>query len=80
MPAIWYDSEAMRSFSTTITDEIDVLVSSKRPLPCDTCPRADQCAVEEVECSAFRYWARTGDYKDRTIGKRLGPIASGDTD
>ena len=39
----------------------------KRELPCDACPAASTCASEGTECSAFRNWASTGNFKDSDV-------------
>jgi len=34
------------------------------PSPCTKfdCPRQSQCAEEEVECKAFRFWVNNGEF------------------
>ena len=44
---------------------------SAREIPCDSCEFADKCAVDSLECSAFRTWATSGDYKDSDIARLL---------
>jgi hypothetical protein len=44
--------------------------ASKREVPCDGCSSGNRCANEMLQCSAFRNWAHSGDYKDLDI-KRL---------
>ncbi len=42
---------------------------NKRDIPCDVCDRADECALKNLECSAFRTWAHKGDYIDSDVGR-----------
>jgi hypothetical protein len=42
---------------------------NKRDIPCDDCKFADRCAADITECSAFRNWAASGDFKDSDIGR-----------
>lgn len=44
---------------------------NKREIPCDTCPNAEQCAAELLECSAFRNWAGRGDYVDSDVQRHI---------
>lgn len=41
------------------------------PSPCQKfdCPRQSQCAEEEVECKAFRFWVNNGEFT--TYRKKL---------
>jgi len=38
-----------------------------REVPCDSCPLFEQCGKDSTECSAFRNWASSGDYKDSDV-------------
>lgn len=44
---------------------------NKRDIPCDGCPLAATCAANYTECSAFRNWASTGDYKDADVQRLI---------
>ena len=38
-------------------------------IPCDTCKFVDSCAAKFTECSAFRTWAKSGQFKDSDVGR-----------
>ena len=40
-----------------------------RDIPCDSCEFADKCAVDLLECSAFRTWATSGNYVDSDVNR-----------
>jgi hypothetical protein len=44
---------------------------TKRKNPCDTCPLANTCDLDETDCFAFRRWTNEGDYKDRQVGRLI---------
>ena len=45
-----------------------------RDIPCDTCEFADKCAVDLLECSAFRNWATGGNYVDSDVNRHTRAI------
>ena len=45
--------------------------ANKKEIPCDTCEYEDTCALKVLECSAFRNWASTGDYKETDVVRLL---------
>ena len=67
---IWIDVEAMKGvpdgFSNVLSERLDEILGpmNVKSCPCDTCPLAATCMVNETECSAFRNWCSTGDYWD----------------
>ena len=44
---------------------------NKREIPCDDCPHASKCEVDFLECSAFRNWAQSGDFRDSDVGRLI---------
>jgi hypothetical protein len=44
---------------------------NKKEIPCDTCEHEDTCGLKVLECSAFRNWASTGDYKETDVARLL---------
>ena len=40
---------------------------NKRDLPCDGCSNIIECENKVLECSAFRNWAASGDFKDSDV-------------
>jgi len=44
---------------------------NKKEIPCDTCEYEDTCGSKVLECSAFRNWASTGDYKEADVARLL---------
>ena len=69
--SVGYDSEFQsdRRVSTdTMTPE------SRMAIPCDTCPRMDECAARLTECSAFRTWSAKGHYETSDLGRHLRSI------
>ena len=67
-----YQSTRMRSHKA-ITGSPD----NKREMPCDTCPHSNSCAEKSTECSAFRVWAKYGDYEDVKVGKHIRALKGG---
>ena len=54
-----YDSKVVEiDFNTPV---------NKKEIPCDTCEYENTCASKVLECSAFRNWASTGDYKETDV-------------
>ena len=45
--------------------------ANKKEIPCDTCEYEDTCGLKILECSAFRNWASTGDYKETDVTRLL---------
>ena len=45
------------------------------PAPCTQfdCPRQKQCAIEAVECKAFRFWTNNGGFE--TYRKNKGMVS-----
>ena len=44
---------------------------NKKEIPCDTCEYEKTCELKVLECSAFRNWASTGDYKETDVARLL---------
>jgi len=42
-----------------------------REIPCDECPKANECAAAMTECVAARQWYGSGDYKDSDVGRLI---------
>ena len=45
--------------------------ANKKDIPCDGCEYENTCALKVLECSAFRNWASTGDYKETDVIRLL---------
>jgi hypothetical protein len=72
---IWVDSENYmgRGIAGEYASEVDSIPGpeNKMPLPCNTCPNYDDCAITGKECSAFRSWCASGEYDATKIMKLL---------
>ena len=64
--SIGFESEAAWGNSRQ-SEVILPIPENKREMPCDGCSNEESCALKVLECSAFRNWASTGDYKDTDI-------------
>lgn len=42
-----------------------------RDIPCDTCPNADKCGLEMLDCVASRVWYTTGDFLDKDVARLI---------
>jgi len=40
---------------------------NKRDFPCEGCSNIVECENKFLECSAFRNWAASGDFKDSDV-------------
>jgi len=75
MENIWYDAEMYNGRGYRDPDApvetTQYGPENKRECPCDTCPMATECMTKGTECSAFRNWASSGDYKDADVTRLL---------
>jgi hypothetical protein len=56
-------------YSSPISEIFHGGPESVRDIPCDICEFADKCAVDLLECSAFRNWATSGNYVDSDVNR-----------
>ena len=76
---IWYDAEAYMGRGVKDPDAIQYNTvenpkgpENKRDVPCESaCPKFAVCKANAMECSAFRNWAATGNYKDKDVARLL---------
>jgi hypothetical protein len=70
MDMIGYDSYFNYDASTAGSMEVvPQAMINDMVYPCDTCPLADSCATKFTECSAFRTWSKSGQFKDSDVGR-----------
>ena len=70
MDMIGYDSYFNHDRSTA--GQMDTgTPTNVRDYPCDGCKFADRCAERFEECSAFRNWSKSGDFKDSDVGRYI---------
>jgi len=68
---IWYDAEFQSDKPNQYGKEINPLKNDD-PVPCDSCPFANECSVSGKECVAFRSWIKNGkSTKTSDLGKYL---------
>lgn len=41
----------------------------EREVPCDSCPKMNECGDQRVECMAARNWYYNGRYEDKDVGR-----------
>jgi len=65
-----YESEV--AFGRSTASQMDTgSPVNKREIPCDSCMLADSCAAKFTECSAFRNWSKSGDFKDSDVARHI---------
>jgi len=70
MDMIGYDSYFNYDASTAGSIEVTPqAMLNDADIPCDTCKFADSCAAKFTECSAFRTWSKSGQFKDIDVGR-----------
>lgn len=68
--SIGYESEA--SWGNSRQSQVILPIpENKREIPCEGCPNAAKCEDGFLECSAFRNWASTGDYKNSDVQRYI---------
>jgi len=65
-----FESEV--AFGRSTASQMDIgTPTNVRDYPCDGCKFADRCAERFEECSAFRNWSKSGDFKDSDVGRYI---------
>lgn len=73
---IWTDAEVYNGRGTPSeygADPIDQILGpmNVRDVPCEGCPRMEECAGNGNACVAFRNWCTTGDWLDENRERLL---------
>jgi hypothetical protein len=77
MDLIYHDAFFQHNKSTG--QEFSHIINNVRDVPCETgCANYKKCASQTLECSAFRNWATSGDYKDSDVGRFVRAIKNVD--
>ena len=63
------DTSFMNRFKSEEAAVYNTVPENKRYIPCDPCAHVDECALKNLECSAFRTWAHKGDFIDSDVGR-----------
>ena len=68
--ASWYDADYQKDRETL--EDYAYPLENDDPVPCDSCPFANQCRVSGKECVAFRSWIVDGkSTKTSDLGRLL---------
>lgn len=63
------DSSAWASGRALIEDTMTPV--SAMACPCDTCPRANKCAIAATACAAFESWSSSGRFVKSDLARRI---------
>lgn len=75
MIEIWTDAEVYNGkgtaseFHTEIEQNLGPI--NERPVPCEGCPRMEECGATGNACVAFRNWCTTGTFEDENRERLL---------